>query len=357
MISNVTRSSAVNLNDKVAVTGTKTVYNSNQQVGGNPSVTIVEESNFEPTVTEITLEEAATIAKALNKDYISQEKYTIIGNINIVNGNNFVTDGTNSVQLYKGSVDGLHQDCGVTVTGNLTKYNSTIEIVNYEIDEIVNCTYTVTIPTFENGTVTASTTTNVEYGTTVTFTVTPNSGYKIEYAGIGTENKITDEQGEQTFEYVIKGNVTVNASFISENAEVVLTEKQATLDLSNKSNRTSFSTSEQVWQQNGIVLTNKKGSSTSNVADYAPPRFYASSNLNIVMSEGYAMKSIVFTCSGSSYATALKNSIGATDSNVETTISGSTVTVTFTETVTEFNIAKFTAQVRMGASIVVTYMG
>ena len=37
-----------------------------------------------------------------------------------------------------------------------------------------------------------------------------------------------------------------------------------------------------MWEQNGIVVTNNKGASTSNVGDYAnPARFYKSSNVTI----------------------------------------------------------------------------
>ena len=58
-------------------------------------------------------------------------------------------------------------------------------------------------------------------------------------------------------------------------------EETATLSFANKAQRTSLSTSKQVWEQNGIKLTNDKGSSTSNVADYAnPARFYKSSKIS-----------------------------------------------------------------------------
>lgn len=120
----------------------------------------------------------------------------------------------------------------------------------------------------------------------------------------------------------------------------------ATISFANKAQRTEFSTSKQVWVQNGITVTNNKGASTSNVADYAnPARFYASSQLII---EGKGMTTIKFTCNSSSYATALKNSIG-TISNGTVSVSGSTVTVTFNSAVNSFTIAKLTAQVRVNS--------
>ena len=117
----------------------------------------------------------------------------------------------------------------------------------------------------------------------------------------------------------------------------------ATLSISfaSTANRTEFNASKQVWATDGLTLTNNKAASSSNVADYSnPARFYASSSITV---ECARMKSIVFECSSSSYANALKSSItGATAS-----VDGSKVTVTFSSPVDSFTIAKLTAQVRM----------
>ena len=126
-------------------------------------------------------------------------------------------------------------------------------------------------------------------------------------------------------------------------------EEIAILNVNNAENRTSFSTSQQVWEQNGIKLINNKSSSTNNVADYTPPRFYASSAITI-QAPGNITK-IVFVCNSNSYATALKNSIGN-----NAVVSNANVTVTLGGDSAEFNVAKLTAQVRMGASITVTYL-
>ena len=57
---------------------------------------------------------------------------------------------------------------------------------------------------------------------------------------------------------------------------------EAEVSFADKANRTSYSTSQQVWEQNGIKVTNVKGSSTSNVGNYANPgRFYKNSNVTI----------------------------------------------------------------------------
>ena len=125
--------------------------------------------------------------------------------------------------------------------------------------------------------------------------------------------------------------------------------EDATLSFANKAQRTSYSTSKQVWEQNGITFTNNKSASTTNVGDYANPvRLYASSNIVVECSLGNITK-IVFDCNSSSYATALKNSIGST-----ATVSSDKVTVTLDGSNNSFTIAKLTAQVRLDA-LTVTY--
>ncbi|MBR1955482.1 MAG: hypothetical protein IKA29_06140, partial [Clostridia bacterium] len=128
----------------------------------------------------------------------------------------------------------------------------------------------------------------------------------------------------------------------------------ASLSFADKAQRTTFTSSQQVWEQNGIKLTNDQASSTSPVADYAKPaRFYKSSKITIV-APGQITK-IVFDCNSSSYATALKNSIG-TVAGATVSVSSDKVTVTFTSAVDSFVIASLSGgQVRMDA-IEVTYI-
>lgn len=79
--------------------------------------------------------------------------------------------------------------------------------------------------------------------------------------------------------------------------EVPVVEVTKTITFDNKSKRTSFTTSQQVWTENGITLTNDKASSTNNVADYYKPlRCYKGSNVKIE-APGKIL-SIVIDCSG-----------------------------------------------------------
>lgn len=116
----------------------------------------------------------------------------------------------------------------------------------------------------------------------------------------------------------------------------------ATLSFANKANRTSFSSTQQVWEQNGIKLINDKGASTSNVADYAAPaRFYKSSKITV---QYPGMTKIEFICNNSSYATALKNSIPSGT----VTVNGSVVTVVLASAEDSYVINSLTGgQVRM----------
>ena len=127
--------------------------------------------------------------------------------------------------------------------------------------------------------------------------------------------------------------------------------KTASLSFANKAQRTEFTTSVQVWEQNGVKLTNNKAASTNNVADYASPaRFYAGSQIIVEVAN---ILKIEFDCNSSSYATALKNSIG-TVAGVTVTVSSDKVVVEFDAPVNSFNVAKLTAQVRLD-SLTVTY--
>ena len=134
----------------------------------------------------------------------------------------------------------------------------------------------------------------------------------------------------------------VDASFYME-AHKEAEPVTETLTFDDKAKRTVFNSNQQVWQENGVTVTNDKASSTNAVADYAKPaRFYQGSKLTVA-AEGN-ITSIEFDCNSTSYATALKNSIGDA-----ATVSSDKVTVTLDGTADNFVIAKFTAQVRMDA--------
>ena len=127
------------------------------------------------------------------------------------------------------------------------------------------------------------------------------------------------------------------------------------LSFADKANRTTYTTSQQVWKMNGITLTNDKEASTSNVGDYAnPARFYKSSKITVALDDtSKTMTKIDFVCNTSAYATDLNNSI-TTNANVTVTVSSLTVTVVFAEPVNSFVIEKTAGQVRVNSLTVYT---
>ena len=123
-------------------------------------------------------------------------------------------------------------------------------------------------------------------------------------------------------------------------------EATATLSFANTSQRTSFSTSQQVWEQNGITFTNNKASSTSNVADYSNPvRLYKSSEIIVEHTSGQITK-VEFTCNNASYASELKNS---TLEAGTITVSSAKVTVTLSGPSQKVRFTKLNAQIRLNS--------
>ena len=112
---------------------------------------------------------------------------------------------------------------------------------------------------------------------------------------------------------------------------VAAAETSATISFEDKANRTAYSTASQVWQQNGITVTNNKDASTSNVGDYANPgRFYKSSTLIIAYP---GMTKIEIDCSTKSldakYITAWEQTLDA--AGIAYTNTDKIITVTLAE--------------------------
>lgn len=113
-----------------------------------------------------------------------------------------------------------------------------------------------------------------------------NAQFSAAYA----DGVLTVSALENTSTEGIEGNITITCGALTQVVTVSQlgassseqTTNSATISFEDKANRTSYTTSQQVWEQNGIKVTNDKASSTSNVGDYAnPARFYKSSNVTI----------------------------------------------------------------------------
>ena len=96
----------------------------------------------------------------------------------------------------------------------------------------------------------------------------------------------------------------------------------ATLTFDDLSKRTTFNENQQVWEENGIVFTNDKAKSTTNVGDYYNPiRCYKNSKITIRCELGNIKQITVNTTEG---ASDLQSAIG----NEEGSNTTNTVTIT-----------------------------
>ena len=103
------------------------------------------------------------------------------------------------------------------------------------------------------------------------------------------------------------------------------TSSTATISFADVANRTELSTTKQVWEQNGITVTNEKTATSSDIVDYSnPARFYKYSKLTIAYP---GMKQLVVTCKYADNAQALQTVADAMD-GVTATVSDTVVTIT-----------------------------
>ena len=165
----------------------------------------------------ISIPEALEIAQALDHNEETYDFYQISGTvIREKNGNNtyvYLTDGTAEIQVYKSNTDSyenFYQGYSVTVKGLLKKYNSALEIVDYEIISYTPVTYTITINNLENGSITATQTSNIVWGTEVTFTITPEENYYLEILKV---NNVETSVSENTFVLIVETDVVITAEF------------------------------------------------------------------------------------------------------------------------------------------------
>lgn len=157
---------------------------------------------------------------------------------------------------------------------------------------------------------------------------------------------------------VITATAAEDATYYSATAVYTITLNEAgvetataTLSFADAANRTSSTTTQQVWEQNGVTLHYNKGSYNSNLAENANPmRFYSGTNIVISTTLG-TITAIEFDCNSNSYATALVNSIGT---SATVSQNNDKVTVTLLNAAESFTVT-MGAQVRMDA-LTITYI-
>ena len=161
------------------------------------------------------------------------------------------------------------------------------------------------------------------------------AGY--EYTVDGTEATIYFEATES----VVIDNTSSKAQRIAGfkviyEAPVEVSEplSNAVLDCSNKENRLSFSTEQQVWSQNGITLTLNRGEGTA-YSDKAPLEFGSKGRLIL---EGTGIKTIVIETGNTTYGTYVSNCFNGQPGVASASSKSGVVTIVLTEAVDVFTI-------------------
>ena len=264
---------------------------------------------------------------------------------------NFVISGTEvEIQAYgtKGEdIDKIGLGDTVTVSGTIKKFGSTLEFDKGYLESYVPGEFEVYLEVFGKGTVSGDFAGIYSRGDEITITVNANDGYKVSKVLVNGQS-ITSETNEYTF--VVKEDTTLEVRFDKEGNNTVVEDVTGTITFDeNNSQRVSFSTSQQVWENEGVTFTNSKGGSSSNVADYSNPvRLYKNSSVTI---EATNITSITFNCNSASYATALQSSL--TENSYTVTVNSKVVTVEFESLVNSFEFV-CSAQIRVN-SVVVAY--
>ena len=335
-----------------------------------------------PAVVYTTVAEFLALTNVVPSDATADEiaaapLYTLTGTITSVTnstyGNFYLNDGTGEVLIYGlvgpngeskyWATSGAKLGDDITVKTIRTEYNNAPQGKNATFVE-VKTPGTLAFWSFE---ATAASfladggekTIKLDiYNTASNVVATSNNA---QFSASYANGILTISAKENTAFEAIEGNVTVTCGTLSQVISISQaaasqtggeeqTEVTAELKFT-ANNRTSWDTTKQTWEVEGVKLVNEKGSSTSAVADYVnPARFYKSSKITVTADGN--ISTIVFDCNSASYATALKDSIKT--GTVST--SSDKVTVTLDGSSNEFVITSLTGgQVRMD-SMTVTYV-
>ena len=161
------------------------------------------------------------------------------------------------------------------------------------------------------------------------------------------------KSAEATSKTIPENGITYYAVFANATTipgTTTTTEETATLSFADAAQRVSFSSTQQVWKQNGIVFTNNQAESSNEVADYVNPvRCYKSSDIIIDCNDLGNITKVQFKCTTSEYANNLKNSIGSEASTTTTWVT----LIPKTETKV-YEISLSSGQTRI-SSLIVTY--
>ena len=279
---------------------------------------------------ELTIAEAIALGEGVGTNGYTEGKYYVTGQIteiyNTTYGNLYITDGENTFTVY-GLYDGNGNrydamaekpEAGMTIKvyGIIGNYNGTAQMKNGDLIEATGgCEHeyefecSTTCKLCGQGERDAECVTDAQYACVDGLCIyCGNDVNAVEHA--------FDDQWDADCNY--------GCGYTREVEEKPdMTED--TLDFSTLDQRTEYSTTIQVWQSNGLVLTNNKGGSTSNVGDYSnPARFYKGSEI-IIAYPGLTKLVIDASGIGSSYLW----DATLTNAGLEFSVSEQVYTITF----------------------------
>ena len=268
----------------------------------------------------LTIEQALALGALYTKDNYTPNKYYITGKIvevaNSTYGNIYIVDENgNKIYVYTlynadGSVRYDEMDEKPSVGGTITVYG----VIGY-----------FSAPQIKDGWTISYTPCEHSYTSEITDPTCTDAGY--------TTHSCT----KCDYSYTDTNVDALGHSFVGDTCSRCGAKKslEATITFdSNKTQRTEFSTTKQVWQNGELIFTNNKSGSSSNVADYGNPvRLYSGSEI-IIQFPGMTSLFIA-TDTGSSYVTALQSTLEAykdTYNFTYTSEMSGTKTVSFTVT-------------------------
>ena len=306
--------------------------------------------------------EKPTIAEFLEKKVDSTVWYELTGTIkNLVNdtyGNFDLVDETGSVYVYGLTATqvakndksfaslGLKEGDVVTMMGTRAEYKSQDQVGGpaYYVSHVASAAAPEIACADNTVTITAETGATIHYTTNGDEPTATSAVYSEPFAITEscTVKAIAVVEGKPQSAVASKACAFVNPD------EPVVETATATLSFADAANRTSYSTTQQVWQQNGIKVVNNQAKSTTAVADYKnPARFYQGSELIISTTLGNIV-SMEFTCSGG------KN-LSGTYEGATLTANNNIITVNVTNPASSFTFASLAEQARV-SQIVITYI-
>ena len=322
--------------------------------GGNPG----EGVNYGTKENPISIADALEIAEeycAEPDDYTEEMLWVsaVVTNVPTVNGtygwkNIYLgdADGEDTILAYSvnksDSCATLAQNDTVLINGAIKNYGGVLEFTNVKVGsetihgyptfyDRVAGTSAVNVDADEYATVNGleETYTNDE---TATFTVAVEEGYEVASVKVYGNTLVADEG---VYSFVVAGDAEIEVEVQEEGTPVATYTLASELEFTEANGK--LDSGVLTFTNGELTVTNN---TTAATLYSAPARFYKNSNIEISSSSNF--NRLVFTCNSTSYASALKETIGD-----DAVVEGSEVIVTLDEATDLYTVSNLSGQVRL----------